>query len=518
VKDTAPTRRTPRAVLVEVVLASLAVAVACSGPPAPSVSSNNGTGPPTTVAGVAENLQPFYMQRLLWKRCGDSFQCSTLTVPMDYANPTTRSLHLALIRLPAGDQKHRLGSLVTNPGGPGGSGVDYTRGARQEYTDGVRERYDIVGFDPRGVGRSDPIHCLSSTETDAFLGADPTPTTPEQIAESVSLAKGFAEKCKSRMGEELQFIGTRDAAHDLDILRSALGDQKLFYLGKSYGTFLGATYADEFPTHVARMVLDGVVDPAQTATEIYLGQAKGFELATRSFTADCVKRKDCPLGNDLESGLTGLGAMMSSFSDHPLPTKDPHRPLTEGWGALGVAFAMYSKPLWTNLRVALAAAKAGQGQPLLTLADGYAQRLGDGRYAGNLNDALYAVNCVDRAQTGGLAQIEQNADTFAQQAPIWGRMLAWGALPCAYWLDQPTDAPEAISAPGSGPILVVGTTRDPATPYEGAQALAQELSDGHLLTYDGDGHTAYREGSSCVDKTVDAYLLKGAVPPDGKSC
>jgi pimeloyl-ACP methyl ester carboxylesterase len=507
-----------RALAAAAVVVALALAVGCSGTAVPTISSNAGTNSPTPVAGVAADLQPVYMQVLHWRKCGDSFQCSTLAVPMDYADPATRTLHLALIRLPAGDQKHRIGSLVINPGGPGGSGVDYAAAARKVISNKVRNRYDVVGFDPRGGDRSDPVHCLSSTETDTFLGADPTPTTPEQVDQFVALAKDFADRCASRVGAELGFVGTRDGARDLDVLRSALGDQKLFYLGKSYGTFLGATYADQFPTRVGRMVLDGVIDPALTAEQINLGQAKGFELATRSFLADCAKRSSCPMGRDVDAAMARLRDLITGLTANPLRTKDAHRPLTEGWGSLGVAYAMYSKLLWPSLRTALSAAQKGDGQPLLKLADGYAQRTASGRYDGNLNDALYAVNCIDRPQTGGLDRIEQDAASFAEQAPTWGPLLAWGALPCVYWPDRPTDRPKTVTAAGSGPILVVGTTRDPATPYEWAVSTAAALSDGHLLTYDGDGHTAYREGSHCVDTAVDAYLLKGTVPPDGKRC
>jgi pimeloyl-ACP methyl ester carboxylesterase len=513
------TRHTSR-LLRSVVVVGVATALAagCSGPQAPSTSSNAGTGSPTPVAGVAADLQPFYMQTLHWQGCGNSFQCSTLTVPMDYENPASKSLHLAVIRLPAGDRKKRIGSLVINPGGPGGSGVDYARAASQVISGDVRDRYDVVGFDPRGVGRSDPVRCLSNAETDAFYAADPTPTTPQQIAQWVAVSKGFADKCGSRVGDELRFIGTRDAAHDLDILKSALGDQKLYYLGKSYGTQLGATYADEFPTHIGRMVLDGVIDPALTAEQINLGQAKGFELATRSFLADCVRQSDCPLGPDVDGGMTQLRDFLSSLSSNPLRTKDVHRQLTEGLGAYGVVQAMYSKRLWSSLRIALTQARSGDGSGLLALADQYAQREPNGQYDGNLNDAFYAVTCVDRPQTGGLAQIEKDVTEFERAAPLWGSFLAWNALPCAYWPDPPTGEPRPVSAPGSGPILVVGTTRDPATPYQWAESLAKELSDGHLLTYNGDGHTAYRQGSNCVDGVVDAYLLRGTVPAGGKRC
>jgi pimeloyl-ACP methyl ester carboxylesterase len=512
-------RRTARLLGVWLAVASLALAAGCTGAAkAPTISSNAGTGSPTPVADIPADLQPFYMQTLHWKSCGSSFQCSTLTVPMDYTHPEVRSLHLALIRLPASDQKHRIGSLVINPGGPGGSGVDYARQATTVISSAVRKRYDIVGFDPRGVGRSDPVHCLTNKETDAFIAADPTPTTPAQIAQAVSLAKEFAAGCQARAGALLDFVGTRDAAHDLDVMRSALGDAKLYYLGKSYGTFLGATYADEFPTHIGHMVLDGVLDPSLTSEQINLGQAKGFELATRSFLADCVKRSSCPLGRNLDQAVVKLGDFLRGLDANPLRTKESGRPLTEGWATLGVALPLYNKSYWPLLRSALTQAMQGSGEGLLTLADAYADRSSNGTYQDNSNDALYAVNCEDHPQPGGLAQIESDATSFAAQAPTWGSMLAWGSLVCVYWPNRPTDAPKAVSAPGSGPILVVGTTRDPATPYEWAVDLSKELADGHLLTYNGDGHTAYRQGSSCVDTVVDAYLLHSSVPPDAKRC
>jgi pimeloyl-ACP methyl ester carboxylesterase len=516
-RRTAHRRARVAGALLTVVLLGL-VAGCTSATKAPTVSSNAGTGSPTPVPEIAPELQAFYMQQLHWKSCGDSFQCSTLTVPMDYSNPAQRSLRIAMIRLPATDQKHRLGSLVINPGGPGGSGIDYARQAKTVISSAVRKRYDIVGFDPRGVGRSDPVHCLTAKQTDQFIAADPTPTTPAQVAEAVSLAKGFAADCQARVGTLLDFVGTRDAAHDLDVMRSALGDAKLNYLGKSYGTYLGATYADEFPTHVGRMVLDGVLDPSLTSEQINLGQAKGFELATRSFLADCVKRSSCPLGRNLDQAVTRLGDLLRGLDAHPLRTKDSGRPLTEGWGTLGVALPLYNKSYWSLLRSALAQALQGNGQGLLTLADAYAARNSNGTYQDNSNDALYAVNCQDHPQRGGLAQIESDATSFAKQAPTWGSMLAWGSLVCVYWPNKPTEAPKAISATGSGPILVVGTTRDPATPYEWAVSLSKELANGHLLTYNGDGHTAYRQGSGCVDTVVDSYLLKDSVPADGKRC
>jgi pimeloyl-ACP methyl ester carboxylesterase len=307
----------------------------------------------------------------------------------------------------------------------------------------------------------------------------------------------------------------------MDVLRAVLGDARLHYLGKSYGTFLGATYAQEFPKNVGRMVLDGAIDPALSSEQVNLGQAKGFEQATRSFVADCVKGRSCPLGSDTERGMARLRALLTQLDASPLPTSDPARPLTEGLGSLGVAVAMYDQGYWPTLRAALAQAFGGDGTALLQLSDLYTDRDGRGHYATNQNTVIYAVNCLDRPYRGPadpVAEARRDVTTFSKQAPTRGAFLAWSEVPCAYWPVKPKEQPTALTAAGSGPIVVVGTTRDPATPYAWAKGLAGELANGHLLTYVGDGHTAYRRGSRCIDKAVDAYLLRGDVPKAGLRC
>jgi pimeloyl-ACP methyl ester carboxylesterase len=488
--------------------------------------SGDGDAPAPTSASVSPapvppDLTAFYGQKLAWKGCGGDFQCARLTVPVDYDDPGGDTLTLALIRLRASKPDDRIGSLVINPGGPGGSGVAYARAARAVISERVRERYDVVGFDPRGVADSDPVTCLTDAQTDTLMASDPTPDDDAEAARTVELAKELADGCDRNAGELLAHVGTADAARDIDVLRAALGDARLTYLGKSYGTFLGATYAQEFPKNVGRMVLDGAIDPALPAEEIDLGQAKGFEQATRAFVADCVKGRGCPLGSDLDHGMARLRQLLGRLDSSPLPTSDPSRPLTEGLGSLGVAVAMYDEGYWPTLRAALSQAFGGNGSALLQLADVYADRDGNGHYTSNQNTVIYAVNCLDRPYRGAgdpVAEAQRDVSRFSKQAPTWGAFLAWSELPCAYWPVKPKEEPAAITAPGSGPIVVVGTTRDPATPYAWAQGLARELSDGHLLTYVGDGHTAYRRGSRCIDKAVDAYLLRGTVPKEGLRC
>ena len=465
-----------------------------------------------------ETLARFYTQDLAWSDCGPN-QCARLTVPIDYSHPDGDTLKLAVLKVAAKSPSERIGSLVVNPGGPGGSAADYASQADFIVTKPVRAAYDIVGFDPRGVGSSSPIKCLNDRELDSFLGSDPTPDDKAEEQQFADLAKAFADKCKANGGPLLGHVSTIEAAKDMDVLRAALGETKLDYLGKSYGTFLGATYADLFPTKVGRFVLDGVEDPNLTSSQVNEGQAVGFETATRAYVQDCVDKGGCPLGDSLDSGMQRLRDFLKALDARPLPLDDPYvKALTEGWGSLGVADAMYDPRLWSQLTDALRSAFGGNAGPLMTLADRYAHRDSRGTYAGNLMQVIYAVNCLDRSDSKDLAHYESQARSLSAKAPTWGPFLAWSTVPCGYWPVPANNAPKKITAAGSGPIVVVGTTRDPATPYKWAQGLASELQNGHLITFDGDGHTAYMRSNSCVDDAVDAYLLEGTVPPPGLRC
>jgi pimeloyl-ACP methyl ester carboxylesterase len=461
-------------------------------------------------------LARFYKQDLAWSDCGNNL-CSKLTVPIDYNHPEGQTIQLSVLKVPARDPSQWIGSLVVDPGGPGGSGVLYAAGAR--FTDQVRSAYDVVGFDPRGVGASAPVKCLTDRELDTFLGADPTPNSKLGEQKLAASAKAFADKCKANGGPLLGHVSTIEAAKDMDILRAALGETKLNYLGKSYGTFLGATYADLFPAKVGRFVLDGVIDPNLTASQINEGQAVGFETATRAYVKDCVDKGNCPLGDSVDSGMVRLRSFLKQMDVTPLPLKDPYvKTLTEGWASLGIADPMYDPRQWPELTDALRQAFAGHGDPLMKLADDYAERTTTGAYVGNLMQVIYAVNCLDRSDVRAQTHYESQARALTAVAPTWGPFLAWSTVPCGYWPVPANNSPKKITAAGSGPIVVVGTTRDPATPYKWAQGLAAELQNGHLITYDGDGHTAYMRSNSCVDGAVDAYLVKGVVPPTGLKC
>jgi len=466
--------------------------------PATSIPVPSGTG-----------LDGYYKQTLNWKDCKEGFQCSTLSVPLDYANPAARAISISVVRLKATGTSH--GSLVVNPGGPGGSGIEYARAAQYIMSKTLLENFDLVGFDPRGVGTSTPVHCLSAKQTDEFIAADGSPDNQAEIDTSVALSKELADGCATNSPDIYAFLDTVSAARDVDILRAALGDKKLNWFGKSYGTFLGATYADLFPTLVGRMMLDGAIDPTLSNEEMSKGQAVGFENALHRFVNDCPKHNDCPLKAAGDAGVKEISDFLTYLDANPGKLADG-RDFTQAMGVLGVVGSLYDKVYgWAELRTNLATAFRRDYSALATSVDRYTSRNKNGTYSDNSNDAISAVNCLDRPDRASEAQTISLAKAWKLEAPNFGEYLAWGNLGCTYWQAPATGAPKKISAPGSPTILVVGTINDPATPYVWAKALASQLSKGVLLTFNGDGHTAYFQGSKCIDKAVDNYFLTGNI-------
>jgi pimeloyl-ACP methyl ester carboxylesterase len=485
-----------------------------NSPPTPSVSIAR--TPPTG----SEPLAAYYGQDLAWKGCGVG-ECAGLKVPLDYAKPDGESITIQVLRMRATKKSQRLGSLVVNPGGPGGSGVDYARAANFIVGKPVRQRYDIVGFDPRGVQRSEPVDCLPDPGMDEFLGQDPTPDDTAEEQAFAASGKAFAAGCQERTGPLIGHLSTVDAAKDMDILRSALGDAKLNYLGKSYGTFLGATYAGLFPKLVGRFVLDGVLPPDISSAELSAGQAEGFERATRAWAADCGGEDRCPLGSSVNEVMANLRDLLKRLDRQPVPVSGDARvkQLTEGWAATGIAQAMYDQGSWSALTAALDdVVRRDDGTELMKIADQYAQRDANGHYSGNLLEAFYAISCLDNPDSADPAVYEKRAKDSAGKAPTWGPFLAWGSFVCGQWPVKTGAKPHKISAQGSGPIVVIGTTRDPATPYEWSVRLRDQLASGRLLSFDGDGHTAYGRSNRCIDNAVNDYYAKGKVPADNTKC
>ncbi|GAA1780560.1 MAG: alpha/beta hydrolase [Actinobacteria bacterium] len=465
-------------------------------------------------------LERFYTQEITWTECGGP-KCGKLTVPIDYSKPDGATIQLSVLKVEKRGSGAKAGSLVVNPGGPGGSGVDYAKYADFIVGTPVRKAYDVVGFDPRGVQSSAPIECVQPAQMDTFLGQDPTPDDAAERDQAVKLAKDFGASCEKNAGALLGHVSTVEAAKDMDILRAVLGDAKLNYLGKSYGTYLGATYAGLFPARVGRFVLDGALAPDLSAEEVAIGQARGFDTATKAWAADCVDQGKCPLGSSTEQVMTKLAALLATLDKTPATVSGDARitKLTEGWASYGVAAAMYDQGMWSQLTDALrAVVDSNDGSGLMELADAYAERNSSGSYTGNMMQVIYAVNCLDSPDSKDVAVYEAREKKAAEQAPLFGRLLAWSGLTCGYWPIQTQNTPAKITASGSGPIVVVGTTRDPATPYEWAVRLADQLASGVLVTMDGDGHTAYMRANSCIDNAINDYYVKDKVPADGLSC
>jgi pimeloyl-ACP methyl ester carboxylesterase len=495
-------------------IAAIALLVACTSGGGSARPSAERSHAPGSTTGTDPGLAEFLGQRVRWQGCHDGFECAKVRVPVDYAAPSGSAIALSVVRLPSrGDD--RLGSLLLNPGGPGASGVGYAVQASTAISSKVRRHYDIVGFDPRGVDESAPVRCLSGAQTDQFTAQDGSPDDAAEESELMRLARLLGDRCAARNAGLIGHVGTRDAARDLDVLRVVLGDDKLNFLGKSYGTYLGAIYADMFPDRVGRLVLDGVVDPADDAATLARSQALGFEQALAAFVDDCLPRRGCPLHGDRDSALAQVSGILDAADQTPLRAS---RPVTQSLALLGVAWSMYDPRWWPVLRLALSQAAHGNGSTLLSIADSYLGRTSRGHYPSNTNDAIFAISCLDRPETSDVARLRARAREVSALAPRFGAYVAWGSAPCGVWPVPPEGRSGPVRAPGAGPILVIGTTRDPATPYASARHLAAELESGRLLTYDGDGHTAYEQGSACIDAVVDAYLVKGTLPAEGTRC
>ena len=490
---------------------------------------------------MPQGLESFYGQKVEWYDCvaaagversaeKTGFQCAKVAVPLDYSQPDGQTIEIAMKKhLATGSV--RQGTLFMNPGGPGGSGVDGVGAMATTTFAGVQSAYDIIGFDPRGVGSSTAITCSSDAEAKAMEGVSPVdaagaPVAFEKRGAVISARfKQLEADCafRTKPTELLDHVDTVSVARDLDILRALSGDQKLTYAGFSYGTYLGATYAELFPANTGRLVLDGAVDPSLSAADLSLGQAKGFEASLRAYVQNCQSSKlGCPLSGDVDSGVSQVREFLESTKAAPLPTSDDKRPLTYDLAVYGVLGSMYQTQLWPSLTLALSQAMGKVGSPdgsaLLAIADAVSSRQSDGSYSGNGAEALMAVNCLDYPVQGDNSSWEEEAKAVNEASPTFGSQLLYPDAYCQGWGHTSSRKREKITASGAAPILVVGTTGDPATPYAWSQALADQLESGQLMTWKGNGHTAYGRSNDCVKKAVDTYLLNGTMPDKGLTC
>jgi pimeloyl-ACP methyl ester carboxylesterase len=481
-----------------------------------STTGGSGGNPTKGPAGpVPAGLEKFYEQRPDWERCGRNQECATITVPLDYSKPAGQTIELRARKVLARDQAGKIGTLFMNPGGPGVSGQEYAASAGFVLGAALLRKFDVIGWDPRGVGQSTPVRCLDTAQLDKFIATDGSPDNDAEINDLNTEAKIMADGCEQRSGELLPHVSTKDAARDIDVLRGVVGDSELYYLGFSYGTFLGATYAELFPKNVGRMVLDGAVDPSKTVEQNNISQAKGFDTALDAFAEDCAQRA-CKLGSTKDEVLARVDKLIHDSDANPLPG-DGKRDVTQALVVLGVIFPLYVKNYWPRLEDAVVDGLSGNGARLLALADEFTER-GPTGYADNNNEVIYAVNCIDSPGITSVAQAKAEEPEYNAASPRFGEYMLWSSLVCANWPVKAEDKPHPIKAAGARPIMVVGTTRDPATPYEWAVGLAHQLESGVLVTRDGDGHTGYKKGNRCVDNAVETYFTQGTAPTSDIKC
>jgi pimeloyl-ACP methyl ester carboxylesterase len=496
----------------------------CSASPEDPDAAGSGAGTAAatgTAAPVAvpAGLEDYYGQNLDWQACeqdaGD-FECATVEAPLDYDAPEGERVELAVVR----EANPREGDphLLLNPGGPGVSGVDLVVDSLDYVVSGtVQDHYTVVGFDPRGVSRSSPVECLTDAEQDEAREVGFDPDTEEGLEQARTASREYAEACDEHTGEILGHLGTDDVARDMDLLRGVLGDERLNYLGYSYGTALGASYAGQFPGNVGRMVLDGAMDPSLTEFEATVDQAVAFEDTIRSWVEFCLAGADCPLSGTVDNGVEQLQRLLAQVEESPMTASDG-RQVPATTFASGMITPLYANETWPALTGAIRDAMNGNPDTILSLADLTAQRDENGHYTSNVNDAFTAVKCLDLAQASDTATLREQSAQLEEAAPTLGPFLAYGGLNCADWPEEAVDEPAPASAPGAAPIVVIGTQGDPATPYQWAPALAGQLESGVLVTWNGEGHTAYGRAGACIGDAVDGYLVDGTVPEDGLTC
>ena len=457
-----------------------------------------------------------------WGSCSEqlaalaSLRCGRLEVPLDHDDPDGATIELELARAASkGSPAERIGSLVINPGGPGASGVEFLASAVQIMPSSITDRFDLVSFDPRGVGASSPVSCIDDDDKAESLEGDLTPDDPDEVAEAVEEQETLLEGCRERSADLLEHMGTADVAADLDLIREAVGDEQLTYLGYSYGTAIGAAYATMFPESARALVLDGSVSPGASEEETTLAQAQGFDTTYAHFVERCNASPDCPLGPDAAAAITEVRTRLAT---DPVRTDSEHgtRELGPDQFDLAVATALYDTSLWGTTATAIAQIDGSGAEVLWTLIDRQTGRQPDGTF-NNSTEARTVVNCSDTTDRPTVDEAEAAAGRIRAAAPVFGETLGWSTLSCVGWPQAATPLPELTGA-GAPPVLVVGTLGDPATPYLWSQQMSEALESAVLLTYEGDGHTAFLRGGQCIEDAVVDYLVELRVPQPGTRC
>jgi pimeloyl-ACP methyl ester carboxylesterase len=503
-------------VLIAAVLAGCSPTSSADPSASPTTSATLDTATPRASASPPASPTPEPTIRpARWADCGGGFTCAEIRVPRDYAAPNEGYLNISIVRSAARKPEARLGSLLINPGGPGGSGVDYVRDNLDGFPETLRERFDIVGFDPRGVNTSTAIRCIDNLDGHAAL--DPSPDDGAELEALVEAAHEYADACARRNDTTLAYLSTDAVARDLDQLRGAVGDDKLTYLGFSYGTLIGSRYAELYPDHIRAMALDGAIDPSLDLEAIRIGQAIAFEGALTRFLDDCASRPKCPF-HEGGNSAKAFDALMASIDREPLPAIlfDDDRLVGPGLAWSATLAALYSESFWPILASALALAKEGDGSLMLAISDPFRGRKPNGSYS-NLQDAYVANICLDFAVPTDINTFSGWAAGLETTAPRFAEFFAYNDLICSFWAVPAQGTPQVVSAKGAPPIVVVGSTGDTATPYAWSVALADQLESGVLVTREGEGHTGYAD-SECVQDAVNAYLIELEVPEDGLIC
>lgn len=464
----------------------------------------------------------FESQRPEWRSCSGGMECAEVFAPLDWSDPEGERITLALVKQPALGG-NPIGTLFVNPGGPGASGASFIAESI-DYAVGepLQQAYDVIGWDPRGVGDSSAVACLDARGMDEYLfGLGETEGLEEGSDEWIAAASeesaGFGEACLDATGPLLGHVDTDSTVRDLDMLRAIVGDDKLNYLGYSYGTYIGARYADAFPERVGRLVLDGAIDPSADEAEVVRQQTVGFEAALRAYVTDCLNDSGCPVTGSVDQAMAQWGALLDQVDERPIEASDG-RVLTSGTLLTSIITPLYSQDNWTYLDQLFETVSDGDADLAFMLADFYYGR-SNGVYEDNSTEAFMAINCLDYPAAVPLDadRMRADADELAELAPTIGRFQGFGDVFCASWPVRGALTRDPVTAAGADPILVVGTTGDPATPYRWAVALAEQLRSGVLVTFEGEGHTAYGQ-SDCVTAVVDDYFLRGTVPTADPLC